>query len=140
MTTTLAYLHFIGVIALAMLLAVEYAVLRQPLDDRNLAFIRTVDGFYGLAALAVVASGIARIFYEKGWPYYAGSGLFWAKMALVTIAGVVSLRPTIAFIRARHAGAPEVADLGRLRRAVYAQLILLPPVPLLAVLMARGFY
>lgn len=138
MTTLFTYLHFIGFIALGMFLAIEYAVLRKPLDDTNLDFIRKTDLFYGLSALWVLGTGMARIFLEKGWDYYSSNPFFWSKIALFVVMGVVSLLPTLTFIRNKNAGDISAMRYVRVKQTILFQILALFIIPFLAICMARG--
>jgi len=83
-------------------------------------------------------------FGAKGVDFYAGNPAFWTKLALFLAVGIVSIKPTIAFIRWRRAARDAAgysvpdAEVRGARRLVLVELHLLALLPLAAVLMARG--
>ncbi len=135
-----AYLHFVGFIALISLLAGEFFLLRKPLEPHSLPLLKKIDLLYGSVAGLVLVSGIARIFYEKGWDNYSHSAVFWAKMALFVTIAVVSIYPTTWFLKARSQSDIGVTGYANIRRAVLTQLLLVPLIVFCAIWMARGIY
>ncbi len=142
---TLAYLHFTAILLLAGFLVAEAMLLRGDLGRRDVAVVSRSDIGYSVAAALTLATGAARVFLgPKGVAFYAGNPVFWAKLALFLAAGLVSIKPTIAFLRWRRAArdnpvyaVPE-AEARSARRLVLVELHLLALIPLAAVLMARG--
>ncbi|OHP30427.1 MULTISPECIES: DUF2214 family protein [Pseudomonas] len=141
-----AYLHYLSIFLLFALLVLQHRLLRLPLDLERARSLAAIDRGYGLCALAVLASGLARVlWYGKGLDYYLHNGLFHAKVGLFVLAALVSLLPTVAFLSWRGAltaGEVPAVTPARGRRVVLAvrlQLLLLLVIPLLATLMARGF-
>ena len=141
----LAYLHFIAIFALFGFLTAEAMLIRQPLDAATVRLLGRVDLWYFGAAIAVLASGFLRLglgatgaeFYLASWPIYVKIGLFLA-------VGLMSVSPTLAFIRWRreldHDAAwriPE-AEHRRYRRFVMVEIHLAAAIPVFAVIMARG--
>jgi putative membrane protein len=55
---------------------------------------------------AVIATGLLHWFFlAKGVAFYAASQMFWIKMALFAVVGLLSLPPTFAFVATRKAAA-----------------------------------
>ena len=142
---TLAYLHFAAILAAAGFLVAEAMLLRGDLGARDVAALARTDLWYFGVAGLVLATGIARVFFgAKGAAFYAGNPVFWVKVVLFLAVGLVSIKPTIDFIRWRRAtrGAAgysvPAAAARSARRLVLAELHLLALIPLAAVLMARG--
>jgi len=141
----LAYLHFASIFTMLWFLAKEWTLLKAGaghIDARRLAL---ADLGYFIAAIAVVASGIARLaFGAKPWAFYAGNPVFHAKVGVFILVGIVSIRPTLAFLRWKKQAAASAAfriaetDWRRAKRFVMVELHLIALIPLLAVLMARG--
>jgi len=141
----LAYLHFLSIFFLAFTLLREWVLLRggPPVLDVN-ALART-DLHYMYAAIAVLASGLGRILLViKPWMFYAHNPVFHAKIGLFVLIGILSIQPTLAFIRWRRAQAADADyrvapnDWRFVRRMLLIELHLLVLIPLLATLMARG--
>ncbi len=82
-------------------------------------------------------------FTAKGWAYYSVNPFFWAKIAAFLVVGVLSVWPTIAFIRWRDAlkidpaFSPEDAAVAAVRRVLYAEACVFALIPVLAAVMAR---
>jgi putative membrane protein len=80
------------------MLAMELAILRgEKIDVARLA---RLDGGYGLTAALVVAVGVARVILgARGWVAWQDNPAFWAKMALFVAMGLISILPTLTFLR-----------------------------------------
>lgn len=142
---SVAYLHFVSVGLLASLLVAEFFLYRPVLTTGEARRVALVDLGYGLAALAVVVTGSLRaIYFAKGWEFYSRSPFFWAKIGVFLALAFLSLPPTFHFMSWRHAlkagEAPTLdpAQYRRMRLFIVIELMLLPFIPLFAVLMARG--
>ncbi|AWL00493.1 DUF2214 family protein [Stutzerimonas stutzeri] len=141
-----AYLHHLAILLLFGLLLLEHQLLRQPLTLARARSLFRIDIAFGITAAAVLASGLARaILYGKGLDYYLNNSLFHAKVGLFVAVAVLSIYPTLTFLRWRPAlaagQAPVLADgtARWVRLSLRLELLLLALIPLLAALMARGF-
>lgn len=138
----LALVHHILVFGLVALLAMEGLILKDAtLDPARLV---RLDGRYGLVAGLVVAVGVCRVIWGgKGWAFYEANPFFWGKVGLFLILGLVSIGPTLLFIRWRRASAgaasftPPAAELKRARTGVGLEALLLVPLLACAAAMAR---
>ncbi|HKW55691.1 MAG TPA: DUF2214 family protein [Stellaceae bacterium] len=140
-----AYAHFLSIFALLALLAAETALYRQRMAPATLALLRRLDLGYGIAAGAVIVTGLLRVFFlAKGPAFYNANPVFWVKMALFVLVGLMSVPPTIHYIRTTkaNAGDSEIAIPERtfrhIRGHLWGQLALVSLIPLAAALMARG--
>jgi putative membrane protein len=104
-----------------------------------------IDGIYGLSSIFVVTTGLLRVFfYAKGSDYYFSNGIFILKFSLFIVVGLLSIVPTITFLKLRKQVKQE--DLNEIELPKYRfillsvrlELIILLLIPLLAVLMANG--
>lgn len=142
----LAILHHLSVFSLVGLLFVEFALLRGPMAGPAILRFGKVDALYGIAFIAVVVVGIARLIWGiVPVDTYLANLWFWTKMAALIGVSIISILPTVRGGRWRKAlasnpgyAAPE-ADLVLARRALWLELAILPVVPITAALMARGF-
>jgi len=141
----LAYLHFAAIFALVWLLAKEWTLLRGQIDAIDFQRIANADLGFGLAAVAVLVTGALRVFHgAKGAAFYLHNPVFHVKIALFVAVGLVSIAPTLAFLRWRRAWRADAAfrvaphEVTRVRRLVMVELHLLVLIPLAAVVMARG--
>jgi putative membrane protein len=140
-----AYLHFAAILTLASALGAEALLLRAQPAARTLLALARTDLLYGLSAAAVIATGAARVLLgAQPAGFYASNPVFWTKLGLVVLIGLVSILPTRRILRWRKAlradasFLPAELELDSTRRLVFAELHLLALVPLPAVLMARG--
>lgn len=141
----LSFLHFTCAFILAGALSAEAFVLRLPVDAKVARLLLRIDLFYGASAAALVLAGIARVAWgAKGWEYYSAQPFFWAKIATFALIGVLSIWPTLAYLRWARASAvgadfpPDEQEARRVRRFVMAELHLLALLILFAALMAQG--
>ena len=115
-----AYLHFLAIFLLFSLLLLEHQLFRQPLTLERARSLFRIDIAFGITAAAVLASGIARaVFYGKGLDYYLKNSFFHAKVGLFVVVAVLSIYPTLTFLRWRPArGRPGTDHLERQRQMV----------------------
>jgi hypothetical protein len=80
------------------------------------------------------------IFAAKGWEYYAHNAFFWAKIGTFLVIGLLSVPPTLAFLKWRRAGAsPTNEAVAKARRYLWMEVALFPLLPAFAAAMARGY-
>lgn len=140
MSFIFTYLHFLSFIALISLLVSEFFLLRQKISEASLELLKKIDVAYGIVAGAVLATGIARVYLEKGLEYYMDSHIFWTKIALFIVMAVISIYPTVCFIKAKTEADVSVLQYAQIKKAVLAQMLLVPAILFLAIWMARGIY
>lgn len=140
--TGLAIIHHLLAFGLVIMLAMELAYLRG--DSLPVRRLTGLDAGYGGVAVLVFLVGAARVVWgEKGWDFYQTNPFFWAKMATFTVIGLLSIAPTIAFIRwaratkADPAFQPEAAEVARIAGLVRTEVLLLLPLAAFAAAMAR---
>jgi putative membrane protein len=141
----LAYLHYTAILILASALGAEALLLRAQAGAATLRSLARADILYGVSSGIVVLTGLLRLFFgAKGATFYTGNPVFWTKVGLFIVVGLLSLPPTLKFIRWRRsldadpAFAPAPGELSAVRRLVFIELHLLALIPLAAVFMARG--
>ena len=142
----LAYAHFLAILGMVVFLSAE-AVLCRPqwLNAAVVERLGKVDLIYGIAAGAVLLTGVLRTWLGmKGAAWYWTNPLLHLKLTLFVVIGLISIKPTLLFVRwrrqLRSGGAlPDEAQIGTARRWVMVQAHLLPLIPLAAVFMARGY-
>ena len=142
---TLAFLHHAAAFLLVAVVMVELVVMRNELTLSSARSLVRMDAIYGVAATVVLVVGFLRVLYtEKGAAYYFASGTFIAKIALFAIVGLISIYPTMHFLRwrkpLRQQQLPVLAsDVQRkIRMILHIELTLLFLMMLCAVMMARG--
>lgn len=142
---TFAFLHHAAAFMLVAAVTTELVLLRTELTPSTARALLRVDMIYGISAAVVLVVGFLRVFYtEKGAAYYFASGSFLTKMALFAIAGLLSIYPTMRFLRWRRTLAQQqvpvlpAAQQRKLRMVLHIELVLLLGMMLAAVMMARG--
>ena len=135
------YLHYLGFAMMFAMLAVELALFRPAVPGPVARRLARIDGFYGLAALVVIATGLLKVFsYGKTASYYGQNFIFHIKLTLFVVLLIMSIMPTIRFLKARKAADADTvtypAATGVLLRIEMAVLV---AIPLLGVLMAHGY-
>ncbi|WP_295853468.1 DUF2214 family protein [uncultured Xylophilus sp.] len=142
----LAYAHLLAILTMVVFVASEAALCRPEwLNAAALHRLGRVDLVYGIAAVAVLATGAARVFWGvKGSGFYATNWLLHLKFTAFVVVGLLSIRPTLTirrWIKAEKAGAglPAGDAVRRTRRQIMVQAHLIALIPLAAVFLARGY-
>jgi putative membrane protein len=142
----IAFGHFLAFFALTAAAVLQLALLGESMSADTARRIHRADRAAGLSAVAVLVFGLLRVFrFEKGADYYFSNTWFLLKFALFVIAALISLYPTLTFLRwnavlAQGAGIElQAAQLGRLKSVIHWELVLIIGILLCASLMARGF-
>jgi len=142
----LAYAHLLAILTLVVFLASEAALCRPEwLNALTVERLAKVDAIYGLASGLVLVTGLMRVFMgAKGAAWYGHNPLLWTKLGLFLVMGLVSIKPTITFIRWRKqlradGTLPSEEQVRATRKLVMVQAHIVPFIPLAAVFLARGF-
>lgn len=137
----LAVAHHILIFALFGVLFAEFLLVRPGLDATTVRRVAAIDLWYGIAAGLIIIIGFSRaIFAAKGWLYYSHNLFFWAKIGTFALIGILSILPTMRYLRWRRAGgAPATDEIARVRQSLWAQVTLFPLLLIFAAAMARGF-
>jgi putative membrane protein len=140
-----AYIHYLSFALMAVSLTLELLIFKAEVTLKDAKKLLFADTVYGLAAIAIVASGVLRLlYYAKGSEYYTANPIFWVKMGLLIVVSLLSLYPTISYLRwipaVRKDEAPTVSEVqGKLiPNLIRAELAGLALIPITATLMARG--
>jgi putative membrane protein len=138
---TLACAHHLLIFIIFGTLFGEMVALGGPLTTATLARLARLDLVYGITASLIIVVGFARaIFAAKGWGFYSHNGFFWAKIGTFALIGIVSIGPTLAFIRWRKSSSlPDAAALKKIRTLLHIELTLFILLPIFAAAMARGY-
>ena len=113
----------------------------RGISFESVAAVARVDLWYGILAAMILIVGFARaIFAAKGWFYYSHNGFFWAKIATFVLVAILSVPPTLQFLKwGRLSVAPSDRDVRRVQVFLYAELVLFALLPIFAAAMARGY-
>jgi putative membrane protein len=140
----LASLHHLLFFALISMLVAESVLLRGHVDGAVVQLLTRLDGGYGASAGVLLLIGLVRVFHGvKGYEFYLHNPWFHAKLGCFVLVGLLSILPTIRFLRWRKAlranpafvpGANEIAGMARIVRF---ELILIAAILVFAAMMAR---
>lgn len=146
MHTAIAWLHYLFIMLMMGSLMIEFFLLRQKLDEARIKSLALADLLYGITALLVLLSGLLRFMYfGKGSDYYLVNPVFHIKLTLFILVGLLSVYPTVHFLRWRKAIRNDSAFLPEARMAkrfgmiVAIEILVVALIPLLAVLVNRGY-
>lgn len=141
----LAIAHHLFVFSLAGVLAAELILFGRPPARGIVPVLAKLDAAYGMLAMGVLAAGALRVVYgAKGAEFFTSNPLFWAKVGVFALIGILSVGPTrriFAWRKEARGNAdfvPSAEEFTRMRRTVLLEAALFPLLPILAVLMARG--
>ena len=142
----LAYLHILAILSMVVFSSSEAAICRTEwMNARVVERLVRVDTIYGIAAILVLLSGLARTYWGiKGGGWYWSNWLLHLKLGMFVGVALMSIKPTLMFRRWNRelnaTGAlPGEAQVREARRWVMVQAHVIAIIPLAAVFLARGF-
>jgi len=145
-TALFAFMHHLAAFTVMGALVTEHVLFAPTIGASEARKLQRIDLAYGVAALVLVAVGLARVFYfEKGAYYYFHDGWFVCKLTLFAVVGLSSIYPTMVFLswkKSVSAGAPpaiEPSQVRRVRLCLRVELTAVVGILLAAALMARGY-
>ncbi|MBY5952819.1 DUF2214 family protein [Algoriphagus marincola] len=141
MEILLRYLHFISVITLSGTLIAEFFLLKSSLEKKEIRLLGQIDAVYGISALILLGVGLTLWLggYGKPTEFYSENPTFHLKLGLFVLIGLISIYPTVFFIKQGKGESEDQVEIPRMVRwSLNAELILLACIPLLAGLMAKG--
>ena len=140
----LAALHHLLVFGLVAMLVAEAVLLRGPLTTDAIPRLAKLDSGYGMCAGLLLVVGLGRVFHGiKGPDFYLHNPYFHAKIGAFVLVGLLSILPTMKFLRWRKAQRanpgflPDTAALASLRTILRIELALIAAILVLAAAMAR---
>ena len=140
-----AYIHYLSFMICFAALALERKLLQSEINKNEAISLVIIDVFYGLAGLALLASGVLRVLYfGQGSSFYTENPVFWIKVAIFIFVGLLSLYPTFTYIvwviPIARGDFPSInlSLVNRLRFIVNIELIGFALIPIFATIMARG--
>lgn len=133
------YTHFIGIVCLAGMLISQNLMMSKVVDNQTLRKLTIADSIYGISALVILGAGLSLwLWVGKPSSFYSGNAIFHIKLSLFIVVGLLSIIPTVFFMRNRKNNAAQVNIPSYVIFVKRVELVLLLFIPLLAVLMARG--
>ena len=143
----LAYLHFMAIFGLFATLMYEVILLKVGAANLDLEALALTDRKFGIQAGIVLVTGALRAFFgAKGAAFYMHNPVFHLKIGLFVLAALISIAPTIAFLRWRKARRADPswrvpdAEWQRAKKLVRLEMVIIALIPLAAVIMSRGLW
>tara|TARA_Y100000589_G_scaffold57459_1_gene47821 strand:- start:14055 stop:14537 length:483 start_codon:yes stop_codon:yes gene_type:complete len=144
-STFVAYTHYLGIIFCTSALLYERLKLKVNLSRTEALSIIIADAIYGIAGLAILITGILRVrYFGHGSDFYTSNPVFWIKVSLYIVVGLLSLYPTKKYvlwvIPLSKNKLPNISAnlVLRLKIIITSELIGFATIPFFATLMARG--
>lgn len=144
-TALMAFLHHLMAFTLTACLVYEFVAYRKEMGLAEIRRIQRVDLAYGISAGLLLIVGLLRVFFfEKGVNFYIHNPFFWTKMAAFAIVALLSIDPTIRYVRwnkiLRQNETPEIseADYKRTRLVLWLEILGIVIILFAAPMMARG--
>ena len=137
----LRYIHFISIFTIVGVLVSEHMLLKKQMSRSEIARLAKIDAIYGLAALTLITAGLTLWLGSFGKPsvYYTRNWVFHIKLTLFLSIGLLSIYPTIFFIKQRKGRPDEIVNIpAKIFLMLRLELLLLLIIPLLAGLMSKG--
>jgi putative membrane protein len=134
------YLHFISIFTIVGSLVGEHLFLAKKLPRAIVKKISVIDAVYGLSSVTLLISGFMMWFYYgKGAEFYTNNWIFQLKVGLAILLGLLSLPPTVYFLKNRKGEQSENLAVPKyVRICMWLEMVILLIIPLCAVLMAKG--
>lgn len=140
-----AYIHYLGIILCFGSLLFERLTLKVDLNRNETISMIIADVIYGLAGVAILLTGILRVkYFGQGGDFYTSNPIFWVKVGLYILVGLISLYPTTTYILwaipLSKNKLPKISEnlVKRFRIIITTELIGFATIPFFATLMARG--
>ena len=144
-SAVVAYVHYLGIILCFGSLLFERLTLKVGLSRNETISMIIADVVYGLAGVAILVTGILRVkYFGQGGDFYTGNPVFWIKVSLYILVGLLSLYPTTTYILwaipLSKNKLPEISEnlVKRFRLIITTELLGFATIPFFATLMARG--
>jgi len=141
----MAFLHHLFAFMLVASVVYEFIAYRKGMTIEEARRIQRADLMYGISAGVLLVVGLLRVyFFEKGPAFYNQNPFFWVKMTAFIIVGLLSIDPTIRYLRwnktVKEDTAPEISDneFKRTRLLLTLEVIGLAVIMFSAAFMARG--
>jgi putative membrane protein len=139
-----AWIHYVSIMLMIASLLGEHLLLKQELMAAEARTVQRLDIIYGGSATLVLVTGFMRMYLEKGTTYYLQSGPFHALLGLFIVVALLSIYPTVVFLRWRAATLAgrgqqlDPAQFKKIQMILRVEMTLLLVAPFFATWMAHG--
>ena len=134
------YIHFICVFLIVGTVFAEHLLLKKELSRKEMRRLSRIDALYGLSALILLIAGLI-LWFGVGKPasFYSMNWIFHLKLTLFVMIGLLSIYPTLFFIKQRKGQEDEIVEVPiAVIVCIRIELFLLFAIPIFATLMAKG--
>jgi putative membrane protein len=137
----LAIVHHLLAFGIAAAITAQLVLVQPGMQAPAVQLAAKYDIALGIMSLSLVAIGFSRVFFgAKGADFYLHNHVFWTKVVLFAVIGLLSIKPTRAFLRWRKAqSAPEEVEVRAIRKTLMAEIHIFAFLPVAAAAMARGY-
>jgi len=134
------YIHFIAIFGVVSAMVAEHLLLTPQMSRKAIHRLAIIDTIYGISAIIMVGAGLY-LWFGTGKPaeFYATNPIFHTKVGLAILMGVLSLWPTVFFLKNRDKASDEIIGVpAKLKWFIRIELLIVFSLPMLASLVARG--
>lgn len=134
------YVHFVSIFFIVSAVAAEYILIKDSMTRKEIKRLSLIDAIYGVNAIILLAAGFSLwLWIGKPAEFYSKNWIFHTKLLLFIIIALLSIYPTVFFIRERKGDQNEKVTIPtKIKLMIRIELLLLFIIPLLAGLMAKG--
>jgi putative membrane protein len=134
------HIHIVGIMVFVSSLVLEHMLIKPKMSPAEVGKVAIVDAVYGASATIVLIAGLVLWFFVgKGSDFYTSNPVFHTKVAIFVLAALLSIYPTIFFIKNRKSTLQAVSIPKSIVLIVRLELLMVLLLPLFAVLMAQGY-
>ena len=133
-------IHFISIFLVIASVFAELLIVQPKLKRAQILFLSKIDGLYGISSILVLGAGFLLWFVVGKSPeFYAGNHIFYTKIGLFSVVGLLSLYPTIFFFKNRKGDPEEEITIPKnIKTVIIIEFCILLIIPFLASAMAAG--
>lgn len=129
----------VSIFGMLSFLVSELILVQNILSRKEISFISKIDALYGLVSIIAVGAGFT-LWFGVGKPAsFYENPVFYTKLFLAIVVGLISIWPTVYFIKNRKGEKDDIITVdNKIKKLIVLQLILLGIIPLFATMMANG--
>jgi len=133
--------HYLGIFLVVSTVFSEWLLVQPQLKRLEILRLSKIDAGYGLGAIIIVAAGLTMWLSDIGKPtaFYDRTVFIYVKLAVFTVVGLLSIYPTVWFVKNRKGDQEEMIEVPKfIRTSLAVEVLLLLTMPVWAVLMVYG--
>lgn len=136
------YFHLVSILILFTALVGEVILIEEKMTNKSMKIIRIIDAFYGISAVLVIITGLLLLFFSgKEVSFYMKNPVFHLKLTLFLMVALLSILPTIRFIKLRKSKEEIITIPGykTINFILRLELAIVIIIPLLGVFVSNGY-